>query len=322
MNSSKPEVYKTFLSFLYFLLKFILFQEIKIPTKWGCLAGLWYGPKDSRPIIAFHGRDDNSGTFSTIAPYITKDIALLAIDFPGHGASSHYPDGINYYITDFSGIILLLMDFFKWDKVSLIGHSMGAVVCFIFASIFPDKVDVLISIDTLKPPVENPSTFLKSLRKRIEYNAQYDSAQSLTSFTSQRAEDILFNAFGNLVERKNCRYLLDRLLRKSDLVPGHFVFGRDNRVKFMNPWLYNQEQCMQMASQIKAPYLAIKAKNFPLFEDEKYHLECLNFLKENHSQFEYHEIEGTHYLHLNDPKNVSEIINPFIRKWGLKPERL
>lgn len=81
--------------------------------------GKWWGPKDEQPVILLHGWQDNAGTFDNIAPLLSQDIPLLAIDLVGHGHSSHLPIGLFYYVF-WDGISLLrrIVEQYEWAKVS------------------------------------------------------------------------------------------------------------------------------------------------------------------------------------------------------------
>lgn len=68
--------------------------------------GKWWGGRGRQPLIALHGWQDNAGTFDGIGSLLPSDISMLAIDFPGHGRSSHYPKGQSYYLF--------------WDGVTLV----------------------------------------------------------------------------------------------------------------------------------------------------------------------------------------------------------
>ena len=43
------------------------------------------------------------------------------------------------------------MQEYNWNKISLMGHSMGAVQSFLFSSAYPDRVNFVVAIDALKP---------------------------------------------------------------------------------------------------------------------------------------------------------------------------
>ena len=72
-----------------------------------------------QPVISLHGWQDNAGTFDNLALCLSSDVAILAIDLPGHGHSSHLPNGTFYYVF-WDGLILLrrVVTHYKWDKVS------------------------------------------------------------------------------------------------------------------------------------------------------------------------------------------------------------
>lgn len=81
--------------------------------------GKWWGPTDEQPIVAIHGWQDNSGSFDNLAQLLPSNVAILSIDLPGHGFSSHLPDGQFYYVF-WDGVIILrrIIKYYKWNKVS------------------------------------------------------------------------------------------------------------------------------------------------------------------------------------------------------------
>lgn len=101
--------------------------------------------------ILIAGWQDNAGTFDTLIPMLPKNLSFLAIDLPGHGFSYRQPFGVGYNTIDILLLLNVIMQEYKWSKISLIGHSMGAVMSFLFSSAFPDRVNFVIAIDALKP---------------------------------------------------------------------------------------------------------------------------------------------------------------------------
>ena len=67
-------------------------------------------------------------------------------------------DGLAYHSVDNLYFLNLLMKEYNWSKITLLGHSMGSVLSFMFASVFPEKVNFVIAIDALKPHIHNPAT--------------------------------------------------------------------------------------------------------------------------------------------------------------------
>lgn len=66
-----------------------------------------------------------SASFDTLVPLLPSKYSYLAIDLPGHGFSSHLPKGCFYHIADYIAILDGIRSKFKWEKLSLLGHSMG-----------------------------------------------------------------------------------------------------------------------------------------------------------------------------------------------------
>ena len=86
----------------------------------------WGNPKDE-PMLAFHGWLDNAATFDNLAPLLNQH-RVISIDLPGHGFSQHRPVGSAYHFSDLIIDIIEVIDVLCLEKVSLLGHSMGAGV--------------------------------------------------------------------------------------------------------------------------------------------------------------------------------------------------
>ena len=69
-------------------------QRISFKVPWGEIAAKAWGPEDGKPFLGLHGWLDNANTFDTLAPLLPENIRFIAIDFPGHGKSSHRWPGI------------------------------------------------------------------------------------------------------------------------------------------------------------------------------------------------------------------------------------
>lgn len=40
---------------------------------------------------------------------------------------------------------------FGWTNISIMGHSLGAIIGFLFASVYPNEVDTVIALDAVAP---------------------------------------------------------------------------------------------------------------------------------------------------------------------------
>lgn len=264
-----------------------------------------------------HGWQDNAGTFDRLIPLLPKDQSFLAIDLPGHGLSSRVPDGMAYHGVDNLYLLNFLCKEYNWDKISLLGHSMGSVLSFMFAAVFPNKVDMMIQIDALKPHIHNPARIAENLEERIENFMRADQRnQEKSEPPSYTYEDMVerleSGTYGSVT--KDCaQYLLKRNIKRSEKYPGKFYFTRDSRLKYNYSSGFPQEVSVQLAKKLQMPHVFIKAKNSPFYERREYYDEVIDILKTN-KDFECHTVDSTHHLHLTEPEKVAPIISAFIEK--------
>ncbi|CAJ1934682.1 unnamed protein product [Cylindrotheca closterium] len=115
-------------------------------------------PKPSRiRILCFHGFLDNCRTFHLLAPFLIfglDNVELVALDFPGHGLSSHKSldsppmiviNETCYHMRDACRSL-------QWeDGFILIGHSLGSIIAVIYAASFPEQVQNLVLLDGYGP---------------------------------------------------------------------------------------------------------------------------------------------------------------------------
>ncbi|KAL5293237.1 hypothetical protein ACFFRR_011788 [Megaselia abdita] len=297
-------------------------EEITIPVPWGHVSGKWYGPKDIRPIVGLHGWQDNAGTFDTLAPLLPQHVGFLAIDLPGHGLSSKIPNGMTYHSIDYVTFCLTLMKFYNWEKISVIAHSMSAVNTYIFTALFPEKIDMFVGLDILKPLMMNPTKLVTALSERLHgvmlENERNQSNKEPPSYSFDECVERLYKGTNKSVEKEFCKHLLERNLAKSEKDPEKFYFRRDARLKASMFYMFPHESILEMGKRITAPHLFIKARQAPFYENRKYYDDVLSYLKANKSLFEHYDVDGTHHVHLNEAEKISKIVNPFIMKYRPK----
>lgn len=142
-------------------------------------------------ILSWHGFLDNCRSFSALAPLLLESgkgkyqrqgqgqderqrqrvCQLVALDFPGHGQSSHksldHPPYSN--INDIVYYIAQAVQVLKWqDGFVLMGHSMGAMASILYAGAFPEQIQQLILLDGFGPDFEKPSHVVDRLRQHVQ----------------------------------------------------------------------------------------------------------------------------------------------------------
>ena len=105
-------------------------------------------------IILIHGTGAHKKWWDPIAPQLTQESNVIAVDLPGMGESGFRE---KYSIKDFGNAIVEIIEKEKvergFKKIYLVGHSLGGQVAGYVASENQDLVTSLILIDTfIRPP--------------------------------------------------------------------------------------------------------------------------------------------------------------------------
>ncbi|CAH0691701.1 unnamed protein product [Spodoptera exigua] len=294
-------------------------EEIEIPVPWGHVAGRWWGPRDKQPIIAIHGWQDNAGTWDNLIPLLPVTTSVLCIDLPGHGLSTHYPKGMLYYIF-WDGIVLLrrIVKHFEWSKITLMGHSLGGALSFMYAASFPDDVEKIICVDIASPAVREPSTMVKGTGQSIDKVLDYENLpiDKVPCYDYEEMIDIVCDAYKGSISRENCKVLMKRGMMPT---PAHlkkrgYFFRRDPKLKVSGLAMMSIETALEYASKVKCKVLNIRALPGQRWEKIDYYLSVVEKMKAT-ADVRYVEVEGTHHIHLEDPEKIAHIVEEFLEDY-------
>ncbi|MDQ0225872.1 alpha/beta fold hydrolase [Metabacillus niabensis] len=106
------------------------------------------GEPTAPPLIALHALGMSGESWDNVAAVLGEDYHIYAIDQRGHGGSAR----TNAYT--FELMCKDLLDFanaLNLERFTLIGHSMGGTVSYLFAEAYPSRVERLIVVDTPPP---------------------------------------------------------------------------------------------------------------------------------------------------------------------------
>ncbi|CAH1180406.1 unnamed protein product [Phaedon cochleariae] len=291
------------------------FLEVKVPVPWGHIAGKWWGSQDVQPIIAIHGWQDNCGTFDNLAPRLrSRGLSVFCVDLPGHGFSSHIPQGQSYYLF-WDGVQYLrrIVKHFDWKNISVIGHSLGGGIAFLYAAIFPNEVEKYVSIDIASPSVRSPKKMVDVLGSSMDKFLAYESKPVLEvpCYDYEDMLDVLVDAHAGSINRSGCEIMLKRGMKSSKNGSG-FVFTRDPRLKVSAAGFMTIEQVLEFASRITCEVLNIRASPGLKFDNPEHYTAVLDEMEKSAKRLERQVVEGTHHLHLNDADSVAPIICDFL----------
>ncbi|MEO3869203.1 alpha/beta hydrolase [Nonomuraea sp. B12E4] len=106
------------------------------------------GDPASPPLVLIHGRSANHNDWNGITQHFAARYHVFAPDLRGHGASGHPGD---YPLPGMAEDIVALLDHLGLPRVTLIAHSLGAVVAYLVAGGHPERVERLVLEDAPPP---------------------------------------------------------------------------------------------------------------------------------------------------------------------------
>jgi pimeloyl-ACP methyl ester carboxylesterase len=98
------------------------------------------------PILLLHGWGGSIESMRVIFDDFVSDHTVVAVDFPGHGASSLPPTA--WGVTEYAESVLRVMDALQVQRPHIIAHSHGGRVTIKLATVHPDRVGKLVLVNS------------------------------------------------------------------------------------------------------------------------------------------------------------------------------
>jgi pyruvate dehydrogenase E2 component (dihydrolipoamide acetyltransferase) len=122
------------------------------------------GPPNARHVVFVHGLGGSLATWSLNLPAFAERFRICALDLSGTGSSDK--PSTDYSVPALAEFLARFLDALgsEWQRVSIIGHSLGGAIALAFASRYPERVEKLVLVDSagLGPEIDN--TVLELMR--------------------------------------------------------------------------------------------------------------------------------------------------------------
>ncbi|KAF2349107.1 Alpha/beta hydrolase fold-1 [Trinorchestia longiramus] len=288
-------------------------KEFSLKTPTGHIAGKVWNEEAPVAVLCLHGLLDNAGSFDRLVPLLPDHLCCVAIDLPGHGWSSHNPPGTSRPVLHYVIPVGRVIRHFGWKQVIMIGHSMGGVIGMFYAGTKPAAVHSLITIDLVKPIHCHPNDMPQSTAKSLD-NLFLNEHQLLhTKRPSYTYDDLLEHALeghnGNL-DKTQIKVLMQRGAEK--LPDGRYSFTHSLNEKLPRIVSLSLEQVLAFTACLHCRMMIFKAKDGPIYEDQKYVDAAIEVYRQASTEFEYHSIPGDHHVHLSRPETLMPYIARFL----------
>jgi pimeloyl-ACP methyl ester carboxylesterase len=116
---------------------------------------LEWGEPGGTPVVLVHGFLDQAYSWKlfvdVLATRSRQPLWIVAPDCRGHGDSGWVGAGGYYHFPDYVSDLDRVLDDIGVERFSLIGHSMGGTISFLYAGAFPERLSKLVLIEGIGP---------------------------------------------------------------------------------------------------------------------------------------------------------------------------
>lgn len=279
----------------------ILIEDICYANSDFSLKGLACGEKTADVVLCLHGWLDNAASFLPIMPLLT-DKRVIAIDWPGHGLSSHRSMDAHYHFIDWVYDLVQLFELNHWQKIDIVAHSMGGMVASAFAAAFPEKVKTLTLIDSIG--------FVSSTAEQTTEQLRQGMLSRMKGTVKKKNKHITEeSAINARVSVSDLNYQQAKLIVNRGLIKQgeHYVWRSDSRLRLTSPYRLTDAQAEQFIRDIKIPVQLIYGnKGMDMVT------KGLKYFGPMFERLLSHELVGGHHVHMEQPDATAQLIKAFI----------
>ena len=264
----------------------------------------WPGPT-GQTILLHHGFLDHARSWDPVARALARYYRVIAVDARGHGDSGWIGQGGYYYFQDYVFDLTDVLDALVPGPATLVGHSMGGMVCCLFSGTYPERVRALVSIEGAGPPALQPSEAPGLMSEWISgvRDARSKSGRPFSGVDEAAQRLQLFNP---RISEPFANHLALHGTKEAESGEGIvWKFDPVHRTRGPQPFYLDQARAFWL--RVTAPALLVRGELSPFRWDESENRECISSARRT-------EIPGAgHMVHHEQPERLAESILVFLR---------
>lgn len=275
-------------------------RDLELDVGWGSLAALAWPNPDAPRALCLHGWMDNAASFVPLAPFLDR-LDLVALDYAGHGRSSHRPAGARYYLSDYAFDIDAALDALGWEDCFIIGHSLGSGVGVLYADAAPSRVRKLVMVDGVGPVTADDDRALEQIQKSLRSVRRPHRHERVYPTVDDAART---RAVNTQLALPSARLLAERALCSTE---GGFRWRTDARLLWTSPILLSEAQCVNLLRGIQCPVLVLATPKLSEYLGPR--ADTRIAVIPEHVRV---DIPGGHHVHMDAPGRVAPAILDFL----------
>lgn len=293
------------------------FSDVTYPLEALTLNGIACGSEitEDNIILCLHGWLDNAGSFLPLIPFFQKNLPdhyIVAIDWPGHGNSTHKSLDAHYHFIDWVYDLLQLIEINQWKNINIVAHSMGGMVASAFAAAFPEKVKSLTLLDSIGFISADAEQTTKQLRDGMLSRLRNSNLNKVNGQEKKKNfHATIDSAVKARVNVSDLNYDNAKLIVERGIVDEAtgYRWRSDARLRNTSPYRLTLLQAQQIIRDIKCPVQLIHGSNG--MDMVSLGKQAFGSLFANFSSF---ELEGGHHIHMEQPETTVELVKQFLEQ--------
>ncbi len=252
-------------------------------------------------ILALHGWLDNAGSFNPMMPYL-DNFHVIALDLPGHGHSADRSVDANYHFVEWIYDICRLININGWQRLSIVGHSMGGMIGQAVAAVMPEHISRLVLIDAAGFITTVPEQTCEQLKQAV-LSREKNLNRSKAAHPS-REQALAARVTAGDIGLKEAECLAVRGL----LAQGNgFTWRSDSRLRTHSAMRFSFEQAVSFIKAIECPVLLIRGKDGgPMVTRQ------LATYQSWFQELRVIDISGGHHCHMQHPLDAARLVDEFL----------
>ncbi len=280
-------------------------QELRFDLPHKHIGALAFGDPHKPLMLALHGWLDNAASFIPLAPLLSE-YRVIALDFIGHGNSSHRSPDAHYHQLDFVHDVHELVTQQGWQKFVLLGHSMGGIVGSLYTASFPERVSHYITIESFGPMTKTAQSSAEQMRESIESRLKVQQSDGRHPDNFQRV--VQARAHAGSLSLTNAELLVARNL---DRVGEQLRWRTDRRLRSISSLRVTEDQAEYFLRSIQCPTMAIQGSQGYTSMADKFQQRA-SFVRD----LQLVMCDGGHHVHMDNPTAVASHILQFLSANG------
>jgi pimeloyl-ACP methyl ester carboxylesterase len=275
---------------------------------------LEWGEPAGEPLMLIHGFRDHAQSWNyfvdALSQKVKQPLWIVAPDCRGHGDSGWVGAGGYYYFADYVHDLDCVIDALKAPSVTLVGHSMGGTISFLYTGTFPKRVRKLVLIEGLGPL---GMSFSDAPPRMETFLSQMKSIRDGTTVEYASFEYPSLEEAAKRFQRANPRLSAERAFELTNWgmrrnANGTWSWKFDPLHRTTSPLPFYAEQALEFYQRVECPVLLIsgaESKQAPRPDRQ----ERVNAIKDHR---EVTIASAAHMIHQDNPDDLADEILKFV----------